>query len=190
MANRAYLYSINKIPVKGSDTAGINIVGLSEHNWAVPIAFNVLVSGNPKICKSLIYEDENTGILGEYEKGLECLQKLLQLVRENNVQYTEVFERKCREAEEFLNGKKIKQKYFFLELGEIFIMEGEILNQPQDFLENNKYLRKLIDNRDFESLNRYNFGKDLRSHWEESLGLGYWSDILYFDFSRPKSSNE
>ena len=189
MANRAYLYSMNKVPEKGPATPGIKITGLNEYNWEIPLAFLILVSEDTKICKSLIYEGENSGILGDYAKGVQQLQKLLELIRENGVQFPEIYDTKCRETLEFLNDEKNKQKYIFLELGEIFAINGEIADQPEKFLTEIKYVRRLLDNNEFESLNTY-MVDDVRTHWESSLGIGYWSNILYFDFSPQESDNK
>ncbi len=52
MANRAYLYSTSFLP--GAETEFRRIVGLSEWSYDIPLAFKLLLTGNPHRCTSLI----------------------------------------------------------------------------------------------------------------------------------------
>jgi hypothetical protein len=55
MANRAYLYGLSNIPSAYSDRPE-SIVGLSEWPYAVPFSYRVLMSGEPQICASLLFD--------------------------------------------------------------------------------------------------------------------------------------
>lgn len=55
MANRAYLYGLSNRPSSYSDRPE-SIVGLSEWPYAVPFAYRVLMSGDPQLCASLLFD--------------------------------------------------------------------------------------------------------------------------------------
>lgn len=60
MANRSYLYSIGNRPESCEDRPE-TISGLSEWPYAVPFSYRVLMSGDPRLCASLIsdgFEDD------------------------------------------------------------------------------------------------------------------------------------
>lgn len=84
MANRSYLYSLSNRPTSYADRPD-TISGLSEWPYAVPFSFRVLLSGDPRLCSSLIsdgFEDDDPdhktplhAISGEFDAGVARLKK-------------------------------------------------------------------------------------------------------------------
>lgn len=52
MANRSYLYSTNVVPGPDVKKATRTLTGISEWNYDIPIIYKLLLSGNPRPCKS------------------------------------------------------------------------------------------------------------------------------------------
>ena len=66
MANRSYLYSADTLP-----TSDVNqkprVVGISEWNYDIPVAFRLLLSGYPRKCRSVIWDfPDEIAIAGDY----------------------------------------------------------------------------------------------------------------------------
>lgn len=90
MANRAYLYSLSNRPTAYSDRPE-TISGLSEWAYAVPFSYRALMSGDPKLCRSLISDgfdgeapDKKSklyAISGDFELGFARLKKFIAAVR-------------------------------------------------------------------------------------------------------------
>ena len=67
MANRSYLYATNIVP--GSEEKD-EMLGISEHPWDTPITYNLLPSGDPRTCKSSIWnQPEEIALVGDYATG-------------------------------------------------------------------------------------------------------------------------
>lgn len=194
MANRSYLYACNEVP--GTSNTQENIIGLSESNYAIPLTYKILLSGNPEICRSRIWNTTNKiAIIGEFETGLVRLTEFLKRITLAEAQPH------IKTTLEFLNKPENKCKYFLLECGEIFDMHTVELEKQNVLL-----LKKIqsVSNVMEQALLKINAHPPLetkkRLHLvsvkpksapasEESLraaaelGLNYWSNILYFDFS-------
>jgi hypothetical protein len=90
MANRAYLYSLSNRPSSYADRPD-TISGLSEWAYAIPFSYRVLMSGDPKLCASLVSDgfdgepaDRRTSlhaISGDFEAGFARLKRLISVVR-------------------------------------------------------------------------------------------------------------
>ena len=93
MANRSYLYLLSNRPESYEDRPE-TISGLSEWPYAIPFSFRVLMSGDPRLCASLIsdgFEDDEPGqrtrlhaISGEFDAGHARLRKFLTAARAAN----------------------------------------------------------------------------------------------------------
>jgi hypothetical protein len=93
MANRSYLYVLSNRPESYQDRPE-TVSGLSEWPYAVPFSYRVLMSGDPRLCPSLIadgLEDDEPGnrtplyaISGEFDAGHARLRKLLTAARAAN----------------------------------------------------------------------------------------------------------
>ncbi|HQS57088.1 MAG: hypothetical protein B7Y56_01035 [Gallionellales bacterium 35-53-114] len=199
MANRSYLYSTNVIPGPNAKTNGRKLIGISEWNYGIPIVYKLLLSGNPKTCQSSIWDNpEKIALIGDYTSGVKNLEGFLSKVALPSAQEL------ITEAIEFLNNPENQNQYFVLECGEIFDMG----NTP--ILEQNLELFEQVQNLHPEMVEALQsllpppveppipvgfFSKlfGLASEPQKpvhdpmksiyALGLGNWSNILYFDFT-------
>lgn len=90
MANRSYLYSLSNRPTSYADRPE-TISGLSEWPYAVPFSYRVLMSGEPRLCASLVsdgFDDDPPerrtrlhAISGEFDAGFARLTRLVAAVR-------------------------------------------------------------------------------------------------------------
>lgn len=199
MANRSYLYSTNVIPGPDAISQGRKLVGISEWNYDIPIVFRLLLSGNPRSCRSSIWETpEEIAILGDYATGVKNLTAFLSQITLPAAQGL------ITEALDFLSQPVNKSQYFVLECGEIFEMDEEpLLEQNQALLDQIKNLQPEIDralknlassataspkSKGIFSLFKGRSAPEPTSAQDSlkpiyDLGLGNWSNILYFDFS-------
>ena len=199
MANRSNLYSTKVIPGPNAKANGRKLVGISEWNYDIPIVFKLLLSGNPKACLSSIWNNpEEIALIGDYASGVKNLEGFLSKVALPSAQDL------ISEAIEFLSRSENRNQYFVLECGEIFDMEeAPLLEQNLALLEQVKNLQPEMDHA-LQSLmpppvvpsKPVGFFSKLLSRAPESpkpahdpmkpvyaLGLGNWSNILYFDFA-------
>lgn len=199
MANRSYLYSTNVIPGSSTKATGRKLIGISEWNYDIPIVFKLLISGNPKTCLSSIWDNpEEIALIGDYASGVKNLEGFLSQIQLPAAQDL------ISEAIEFLNKLENQNQYFFLECGEIFDMEETpLLEQNLALLEQVKNLQLEVEQA-LQSLvpppvvppKPVGFFSKLFGRAPEpptpmhdlmqrvyGLGLGNWSNILYFDFT-------
>lgn len=199
MANRSYLYSTNVIPGPSAKANGRKLIGIAEWNYDIPIVFKLLLSGNPKTCPSSIWDNpEEIALIGDYASGVKNLEGFLSKIELSSAQGL------IAEAIEFLNKTENRSQYFVLECGEIFDMrEAPLLEQNLDLLEQVKNLQP-GEEQALQSLmappvvppKPVGFFSKLLGRAPEppslahdlmkpiyALGLGNWSNILYFDFT-------
>jgi hypothetical protein len=199
LANRSYLYSTNVIPGPNAKASGRKFIGISEWNYDIPIVFKLLLTGNPKTCTSSIWDNsEEIALIGDYASGVKSLEKFLSQIDLPAAQEL------IAEAIEFLNKPENQNKYFVLECGEIFDMgETSILEQNLELLDLVKNLQPEVEQA-LQSLapppvmqpKPVGFFSKLFGRTPEppspahdlmepvyKLGLGNWSNILYFDFT-------
>jgi hypothetical protein len=199
MANRSYLYSTNVIPGPSAKANGRKLIGISEWNYDIPIVFKLLLSGNPKTCLSSIWDNsEEIALIGDYASGVKNLKGFLSKVALPSAQGL------VAEAINFLNKPENQNQYFVLECGEIFDMSEEpLLEQNQKLLEQIRNLQTEVEQA-LQSLvtppvvppRPVSFFSKLLGRVSEpktpkhdpmkpiyALGLGNWSNILYFDFT-------
>lgn len=199
MANRSYLYSTNVIPGPSAKASGRKLIGISEWNYDIPIVFKLLLSGNPKICPSSIWDNhEEIALIGDYASGVKNLERFFSKIELPAAQNL------IAEAIEFLNKKENQNQYFVLECGEIFDMgETPLLEQNLALLEQVNNLQHEVEQA-LQSLvpppvvppKPIGFISKLFGRTPESpspapdvmkpiygLGLGNWSNTLYFDFT-------
>lgn len=162
MANRSYLYSTDALPSAEAEKKP-PAVGIAEWNYDIPLAFRLLLSAHPRKCRSLIWDfPEEIAIAGDYVQGVARLLRYLDRIDDPAI--AELRD----EARSFLTADENKRRYFILECGEIFELDSEPLAAQNDRL-----LSELLE---LESTSA-----DLPAGDIESLGLGNWSNILYFD---------
>ena len=213
MANRSYLYSTNIAPGPDAVDQGRKLIGISEYNYDIPIVFKLLLSGNPRTCPSSIWDcDDDIALLGDYDAGLANLEAFLAQIQSPAAQPM------IAQALEFLRKPENQNPYFVLECGEIFEMQdpgpGE---QNLQLLHSIQNLQPEIDAA-LQSLHSpapapapvpppkpagflaRMFGlapppptparpaPDPLQAFHQ-LGLGLWSNYLYFDFSPQEPKN-
>jgi hypothetical protein len=200
MANRSYLYSSNFVTSPDANEVDRRMTGISEWNYDIPIAFKILLSGNPMKCRSSIWEvPEEIAIVGDYDQGLDRLLHFL-----DRIPLPEITPLK-EEARQFLTDEANKNRYFVLECGEIFEMDDAPPTEQNDrLLAEIRNIEPLIESALADLLpsqastaKASGFLSRLLDHEPpaperkgsadavHSLGLGNWSSILYFDLRQP-----
>jgi hypothetical protein len=127
MANRSYLYSIGNRPESYADRPD-TVSGLSEWPYAIPFSYLVLLSGDPRLCASLIsdgFDDDPPerstklyAISGEFDTGYARLRKFAAAVRAASD--SAVLRAALDEAETFLDAHR--DRYLLLETIELDTM--------------------------------------------------------------------
>jgi hypothetical protein len=200
MANRSYLYSTNVLPGPDAKANGRKLVGIAEWNYDIPIVFKLLLSGNPQTCLSSIWDNqEQIALVGDYAPGVKSLEDFLSRIAFSPASPL------IAEALDFLSKPENRNPYFILECGEIFDMgETPLPEQNLALLAEIKNLQPEIA-KALQSLPSPPveeppespgffaklFGGNPEPRKQEhdpmksiyALGLGNWSNVLYFDFS-------
>ncbi|MDH2244496.1 DUF7822 domain-containing protein [Stutzerimonas kunmingensis] len=199
MANRSYLYSTNVIPGPNAEANGRKLIGISEWNYDIPIVFKLLLSGNPKTCHSSIWDTpEEIALIGDYSVGVKNLKWFFSKIDLPEAQGL------IAEAIDFLNNPENRNQYLVLECGEIFEMgDTPLIEQNLVLLEEVKNIQPEVEQA-LQSLvpppvvapKPVDFFSKVFGRTPETpgpahdammpvyqLGLGNWSNILYFDFS-------
>ncbi|MGP1682322.1 MAG: DUF7822 domain-containing protein [Giesbergeria sp.] len=199
MANRSYLYSTNIIPGPSAKADGRKLIGISEWNYDIPIVFKLLLSGNARACTSSIWNTpEEIALTGDYASGVKNLEAFLSMITLPSAQSL------IAEALEFLKKPENESQYFVLECGEIYEMsDAPLSEQNLTLLRQVQNLQPEIDaalqslmTSPVESPKPVGFLSKFLGRTPEppkrahdpmqpvyALGLGNWSNILYFDFT-------
>lgn len=166
MANRSFLYSIDKIPDGKSQ---IHAIGLSECECNIPLIYRILVSHNPQAVFSLIDDpDDKTAIAADYFWGVTKLRYYIEMTmdisdREN-----------AEKLFSFLLDPKNKQQYLYLDCAEIYAMGDD-----DNFTQNQKLIEELkdIDTTIEDAICRVRAGDrfDLKE-----LSPEYWTNNLFY----------
>lgn len=227
MANRSYLYSLSNRPSSYADRPE-TIRGLAEWPYDVPLSFQVLMSGNPQLCASLVadgLEDEPEGaksklyaISAEFEPGYARLQKLATAVRLGTQGGAPALVQALDETLSFL--EQHRDRYLLLETIELDMMMVEGAGPLRDSVE--RYLATCLQagaavdalpgdaalaGAALSEATRPRSGRPWYAPWkkapplhpfsgilmtddfdnvrgkktERPLGLGGWSDVLYYE---------
>jgi hypothetical protein len=182
MANRSYLYSIDAVPY--SDANPRRVRGLAEWRYDIPLAFLLLVSANPRACRSMIWNSEDPiAIIGDFKPGFERLSAFLAKAPSASLKSA------ADEAIRFLSDPKLLQPLILLECGEIYDLEGD------NWVEQNQTLLEEIKANDGEidalwakargwaaAMPSSGAAKTEDQKLTSVIGLDGWSTILYFDF--------
>ena len=198
MANRSYLYSTNHLPESPEWKKVRDLHSIAEWNYDIPVAFKLLLAGNPIAVKSSIWETaEKIAIAGDFQAGLTVLNEYLSRLPPQA-------EMLVTEAREFLSKVDNERNYFILECGEIFDMdEGSLEGKNLALIEEIKSISQEIHALSVPSPiipqepKRSFLDKLLGRKHEQpkydtlepfyGLGLGNWSNILYFQFGEEKA---
>ncbi len=192
MANRSYLYSANTLPESPEWSAQKALHGISEYKYDIPLVFKILLTGNPAAYRSSIWETaEKIAIAGDYSRGLANLTKYLNRISDPAARPL------VDEAIQFLSAPTHSRKRFILECGEIFdLTEGSLTEKNSALLAEIQEISANIDYLPTPQLANAQTGflsklfkvkapDPLLPYYE--IGLGSWSEILYFDFSQGEA---
>ena len=193
MANRSYLYSCDHLPGSDEWTRSKSLHGISEWRYDIPLVFRILLTGNPVACRSSIWDTpENIAIAGDYAQGRAHLSAYLARIKDPAARPL------VDEALAFLNSPAHARRHFILECGEIFdLMDKGSPGEHNSTLL--KEIRELAATLDFvQPPEPVKAGKGFLSalFWRKApdplrpyydVGLGFWSDILYFDFTHTEA---
>lgn len=185
MANRTYLFACNQKPT-GKPSPGRSIVGLSEWNYDIPLAYRILVSANPETCFSSIWTEpadpsvvpQHMAVVGESEAGLARLREVFRRITLPEAQ------RVINESLEFLDRPDRKLGYYFLEPAELFAMDDD-----EEIPELNRQLCASLASLDQEidqAVAAINAGGKEGLEVFRDFGFGNWSTVLYYDIDEPR----
>lgn len=190
MANRCYLYTTEHLPGSAEWTQSKELRGVAEWNDDIPLLFQILLSGNPVAVRSSIWDSPHLiAIAGDAATGLRRLMDYLQLLppqAEPLVADTRAF---------FADAGK-PEAYFVLECREIYdyndsdmaVQNSKIISQiaaigddlSKRYLPEPAYAESFF-RRFIRRLLKIPPPGALEPYYE--IGLGVWSNILYYDFS-------
>ena len=176
MANRSYLYST------GQD----KVLGISERDYDIPLTYKILVSQDAKIARSIIWDDSGPiAVQGDFVKGRQRLYDFLDALIKEDIFNESELAGHIANAKTFLDSPDNAGAFFHLENGEIYEMadeDEELEAQNRAFFENE--ILKIDDTIEaaLAGLRESKKNNDLKGMWE-LLGIGYWSNTLYYDFS-------
>lgn len=189
MANRSYLYSLSNRPTSYDDRPE-TISGLSEWAYAVPFSFRVLLSGNPRLCPSLISDgfeddppDQKTklyAISGDFEAGYARLRKFMAAVRAIG---SAALITALDETTAYLD--QHRDEYVLLETVELDCMSEDSADGMRACVEREieecRRVGAAIDAlpKDLTGFEGLVFDDNFDSS-DNPLGLGFWTDVLYF----------
>lgn len=192
MAHRSYLYSTDNLPESPEWNIKKTLHGISEYRYDIPFIFKLLLTGKPVACRSSIWEKpEQIAIAGDYALGLANLSRYLGRISDPAIGPL------VQEAHEFLNSPAHARRHFILECGEIFdLTKGSFTDKNNALLLEIREIGESIDAQPIpkpistqrgllSKLLKLKAPDPLSPYYE--LGLGYWSEILYFDFSENEA---
>jgi hypothetical protein len=169
MANRSYLYGLSNRPTSYEDRPE-TITGLSEWPYAVPFSYRVLMSGDPRVCSSLIsdgFEDEAperrtrlhaiSGEFDELDTMTESSEDALRASVEREIDL-------CRRVGAAVDALPVE----VAEAGALLTkVTGQESGPPFD-----AFYGLVLDD-DFDNT------RDGRTN--HPLGVSWWTDVFYFD---------
>ncbi|MCW5233079.1 DUF7822 domain-containing protein [Verminephrobacter eiseniae] len=192
MANRSYLYASNVVPGPDVKAQAHTVAGISEWNYDIPIVYKLLLSGNPRPCRSFIWNTpHDIALVGGYAPGVERLTAFLNRIDLPAARPL------IEETLGFLADAGNIKQYFILECGEIFEMGDDPMQvQNARLLEEIKNLDAAVEQvlgslrpakpSPWSVIARL-FGAKPPPTAEDplqvvrDLGLGNWSNVLYHE---------
>ncbi len=200
MANRSHLYVLSSDP-KTTPRTELVINGLTEFNYNIPYAQFIFTSHNGYVHSSFLF-DGKLAIIADYAKGKERLIHLLELLdASGQLKNHEQFHIEVEKTKAFLSLPENQGTHVLLEAGEIFALSANDMPEMEkdcvEWLAAMTRFGKRVD----ELLNLNINPPDLFSHdwivndkdfgilknasetWEESWGIDWWTNILYYSFN-------
>lgn len=177
MANRTYLYAADSYPGEALQDGSVcdvpvNLTGVAEWNWEIPALAETLVSANPKVCQSTIW-DGPFGIVGDFDGGVARALELLQAVTHPGVS------EEVSTAIRALESASTRRRYLILETAEVFALDDDPVDeQVRDLCE--RLAGPSGDPLDAASRINAATPADLPELVRETGLHAFWSEHLYF----------
>jgi len=195
MANRVYLYSIDKEPFEKASLRTMKAKGLYEFNHEIPLAACILAGAKYiKTVSSLIFNSDVNAFISDYNSGYNLMMEFLNayLLSTVNKAHNHINKSSINKISQFL----IRQKGAFVhsEFAEISVMHNTKTNK-----EANKYSRMYIEMAEKNcSLLRKHLNKNnideflspngqhfithdkLSKNFSNAIGLDEFSNTLYY----------
>ena len=175
MANRSHLYAANSLPTE--EGRPDPVVGISEHNWSIPLAHLLLVSFDTRVVPSMIW-DRRIGVAGDYERGAALLMDVLRVVGEGVADERD-FESVVATTKAQLD--KQRAKYFLLEAGEILDLDDEPLEASMERLVEEHIPALAAQAEAAIAGENTEWLVFARGHWREHF-YSFYNDTLYYSF--------
>ncbi|MFE7621937.1 hypothetical protein [Streptomyces sp. NPDC057496] len=176
MANRSYLYSTNTPPDSDSNPKKIRCV--SEHNWSIPLAHQLLVGRGTTRVPSMIW-NLRIGIAADFDGGAALLGDLLRVVGqglEDDSEFAECVARTTAHLE------KQRDRFFVLETGEIVsLQEDEDPEESVEYLVTREIPDAVARAEAAIAGNDDAWLASVRKDWRDHFA-SFYSDALYFSF--------
>ena len=190
MANRCYLYTTDHLPGSAEWQDKKQLHGIAEWPDHIPLTFQILLSGNPLAVPSSIWDSPHlTAIAGDAATGLRRLMAYLQLLPSQA-------EPLVVDTKAFFEDPENHKMHFILETREIFdYADREMAQKNAEIISKiaaigddlsalylpepataEPFLRRAL-----RRLLKLPPPSPLEPYYE--IGLGLWSNILYYDFS-------
>ena len=187
MANRSYLYATNELAQdKNRDT--IQISGVAECNYDIPVLFRAMCSFNPSVVHSIIWLDYKAAISGEFDGGLEFTVQFLKKLSETEFKKKKLITQEAFERfQNFFENLKGKNSHFILECLELYEMDAETEEEFPIMAERDIAL--VLKTRDqiqhFMNTGELDDGiyEELLRYKDYNCCIDFLSPYLYFDFS-------
>ena len=196
MSNRSYLFVSSQLPTDRWDASlRTPLRGISEHSYAVPLLYRLLVSVQSRLVDSAIWQDPAPlAIAGQAQAGMERALQFLEQIQNPHIEPLR------REAETFLSSHIQPGDWLILEAAEVLQMQEQPALDQQ--------VRALLDQMPLLDAECAQTQADLRPQppniWqrifkpsEESLqqpllqlGLGNWSEHLYYSLGHAAEDDE
>jgi hypothetical protein len=176
VANRSYLYSTDALPTESSNPSVIRAI--SEHNWAIPLAHQLLLGRSTQIVPSMIW-NRPVGIAGDFAGGAELFTDFLRAVARGEVAEREEFDECVATTTAHL--EKQRDLFLVLEAGEMFdVMGGDVERSARDLADQDiphavELAEAAVGGAEGEWLT------SVRASWRDHVGSWY-SDVLYYSF--------
>ncbi|MGW2180593.1 DUF7822 domain-containing protein [Streptomyces sp. NPDC001732] len=175
MANRSYLYSTSTPPTADSNPKKIQCV--SEHNWSIPLAHQLLVGRGTTTVPSMIW-NLRIGVAADFAGGAALLGDLLRVVGrglEDDSDFAECVARTTAHLE------KQRDQFFVLETGEIVSLQDEDPEEEVAALVSREIPDAVARAEAAIAGNDDAWLASVRNDWRDHFA-SFYGDALYFSF--------
>ncbi len=197
MANRSYLYASDHLPGSADWERQKDLRSIGEYRYDIPLTFQILLSGAPMAVRSSIWDTPQLiAIAADAKTGLARLDRYLSMLPPEAKELVD-------ETRAFFADPANVKKYFILEGGEILeLTDRDLAEQNREFVSQFGSITDDASKLDvpsptpapspLRSFFRRFLGSRGRSRRDDPLtpfyeiGLGAWSNVLYFQFGEEE----